>query len=79
MAILLASPSTKIIAHISPEKKGTWELNGEIEWYVEPSMNYYRCLQYFFPRIREERDCDTVEFFLKEILFPRVSLNDFLK
>jgi hypothetical protein len=26
----LAPPGTKVVAHISPDKRGTWELNGEM-------------------------------------------------
>ena len=33
----------------------------------------------FFSRIREERDYNTIEFFLNKIPFLRVLLNDFLK
>ena len=45
---LLALPGIKIIAHISPEKRGTWELNREIGWYVRPLSNHYRCVKCFF-------------------------------
>ena len=75
----LAPPGTKVVAHISPDKRGTWELNGEMGWYVGPSLQHYRCVKCYFPRTREVRDCDTVEFFLHEIPFPRVTLNDHLK
>ena len=48
-------------------------------WYVELSLNHYGCVTVYFLRIREERNCDTVEFFPNEVLFLRVSLDDFLK
>ena len=75
----LAPPGTKIIAHVSPDKRGTWDLNGEQGWYVGPSLSHYRCVQCYFPRTREVRDCDTVEFFPHDIPFPRVTLEDHLK
>ena len=76
MAILLAPLGTKVVAYISIEKRATWELNREVGWYVGPSLNYYSCLKYFFPRTREERDYDTVEFFPYEVAFPRVMVKD---
>ena len=75
----LAPPGTKVVAHISPDKRGTWELNGKIGWYVGPSLQHYRCVKCYFPRTREVRDCDTAEFFPHEIPFLRVTLNDHLK
>ena len=74
----MAPPGTKVVAHISPQKISTWELNGEVGWYVGPSMKHYRCVQCYFPRTREVRHCDTVEFFPHEISFPRVTLKDHL-
>ena len=63
---------TKIVAHIKPSVRRTWELNGEIGWYVGPSMLHCRCVNCYFPRIKTPRDCDTVTFFPKEIPFPEV-------
>ena len=75
----LAPPGTKIVAFISPEKRATWDLNGEVGWYVGPSMHHYRCVQCYFPRTRDVRDCDTVEFFPHSIPFPKVKLQDHLR
>ena len=30
----IAPPGTKVVAHIDSTKRGTWELNGEVGWYV---------------------------------------------
>ena len=64
IATPLAPPGTKIIAHVSPAKRGTWDLNSESGWYVRPSLSHYRCNQCYFPRTKDVRDCDTVEFSL---------------
>ena len=79
MTTPMAPPGTKVVAHVSPQKRATWELNGEVGWYVGPSMDHYRCVQCYFPRTREVRNCDTVEFFPHDIVFPRVTLKDHLK
>ena len=36
-------------------------------------------MKYYFPKTRSERDTDTVEFFPYEILFPKVTADDFLR
>ena len=63
MATLLALLGIKVVAHAHPTKWGSWELNGEVGWYVGPALNHYRYLKYYFSRARETRACDTVEFF----------------
>ena len=74
----MAPPGTKIVTHRKPNNRGTWELNGEVGWYVGPAMHHYRCVNCYFPRTKTERNCDTVTFFPAEIPFPRVKLQDFL-
>ena len=79
LATPLAPPGTKVVAHISPTKRGSWELNGESGWYVGPSMHHYRCVHCYFPRTQATRDCDTVEFFPHDIAFPQIKLTDYLQ
>ena len=40
----LALPGTKVVAHVSLAKRGTWDLNKEVDWYVGLSLQYYRCI-----------------------------------
>ena len=75
----LAPPGTKVVAHIKSTVRRTWELNGEVGWYVGPSMLHYRCVKCYFPRTRTVRDCDTVTFFPTSIPFPEINLTDHLK
>ena len=72
----LAPPGTKLVAHIDPTNRGTWELNGEVGWYVGPAMDHYRCITAYFLRTRTTRICDTVTFSPHEVAFPRVTLKD---
>ena len=67
------------MTHIKPNNRGTWELNGEVGWYVGPSMRHYRCVKCYFPRTKTDRDCDKVTFFPTSVPFPQVKLVDFLK
>ena len=79
LAILLAPPDTKIVAHMHLDKCGSWELNEEVGQHISPLINHYKCVKYFFSRTIEERDCDTVEFFPYKVLFPKITLIDYLK
>ena len=74
----IAPPGTKIVAHVKPMVRGTWDLNGEMGWYVGPSLNHYRNVNCYFPGKRTTRHVDTVEFFPHRIPFPQVKLEDFL-
>ena len=78
-ATLLVLPGTKVLAHVSSDKRGTWDLNGEVDWCVGPYLQHYHCAQCYFPRTRTVRDCDKVEFFPHGVPFPRVTANDHLK
>ena len=78
-ATSLAPPGTEVVAHIKSNVRRTWELNIEVGWYVGPSMKHYRCVQCYFPRTKTTRDCDTVTFFPKNVLFPEIKLEDFLR
>ena len=78
MATLLALPGTKVVVHFHPDKRGSWELNGEVGWCVGPSLNRYRCLECYFPRERETRHCDTIEFIPHQCAFPSMNLKDSL-
>ena len=66
----MAPPGTRVVAHVHPTQRGTWELNGEIGWYVGPALNHYRCVTCYFPRTRATRVCETVTFLPHDIPFP---------
>ena len=73
----IAPPGTKVVVHSKPDQCLTWYLSGEEGWYVGPSMNYYRCVQCYFPRTNQVRDCDTVTFIPHEYPFLEVNLEYF--
>ena len=67
----MAPPGTKIVAHIKPNNRGTWELNGEVGCYVGPSMQHYRCVKCYFLRTKKVRDCDAVTFSQQQFRFHK--------
>ena len=66
----MAPLGTKVLVHVYPDKRALWDLNRESEWYIGPSLNYYRCIQCYIPSIRAIINSDTIEFFLYSIPFP---------
>jgi len=74
----MAPSGTKVVAHIHPSKRGSWDLNGEVDWYVDLALKYYQCIECYFPKSRDVRNCDIVEFIPHSIPFPKVKLKDFL-
>ena len=75
----LAPPGTKVVVHSKPEKQASWDPNGREAWYVDPSLNHYRCLRCYFPDTRHEVNADTLVFFLHDIPFSQVTADDFIK
>jgi hypothetical protein len=75
----LAPPGTKVLVHAKPNNRASWDPNAKEGWYIGPSMNHYRCVTCFLPGTRAEVNADTVVFFPKNIVFPKVTTADFLK
>ena len=74
----LAPPGTKVMVHLKPNVRSTWDSRAKDGWYIGPSMHHYRCVRCYLPATRREVDTDTVTFLPKHIKFPEVHLHDFL-
>jgi hypothetical protein len=74
----LAPPGTKIIAHVKPDKRNTWDLHGTDGYYIGPALLHYRCVTCYFPRTKAERICDTVSFISKTIPIPKTNTHEYL-
>ena len=75
----LAPPGIKVVAHTKPGVRKSWDLNGEIGWYVGPSTEHYRCVKCYFPRTRATRNCDTVTFMPQNFTMPELKTEDHLR
>jgi len=49
----MASSGIKVVAYIHPSKRGSWDLNDEVGWYVGPALKHYRCIECYFPKSRD--------------------------
>ena len=53
----------RVVAHIKPDKRQTYDPAGMDGFNIGPCMEHYRCHKIFLPKTRGFRICDTVEFF----------------
>ena len=75
----LAPPGTKCVVQLKKGQKKTWEMNGEMAYYVGPAMKHYRCVTCFYPRTKFTRATNTVKFLPHQVPLPEVTMIDFLK
>jgi hypothetical protein len=73
----LAPLGTKVVVHLKPDQRASWAYHGEEGWYVGPSMEHHRCVKCHLPTTSRERDVDTLQFFPKQIPFPKTSTEDY--
>ena len=74
----LAPPGTKVVFHNKPEVRSSWDMRGDMGWYIGPALHHYRCVTIFKPTTRKELITDTVTFIPHSIPIPKVSVDDFL-
>ena len=78
-SIPLAPPGTKIIAHIEPQVRASWDLHGIQGYYTGPALDHYGCITCHFPKTRSERICGTVQFMPHTIPIPKTNIDDYLR
>ena len=59
----LAPPGTKVIVHLKPSVRLSWEPRGKNGWYINRAKDHYRCYDVYLPETRAVIQSDTVEFF----------------
>ena len=75
----IAPPGTKVVFHNKPGNRSTWDMRGDVGYYIGPSMHHYRCIKVYKPKTRQEIDTDTVTFIPHKIPIPQFSTNDYLQ
>ena len=74
----LAPPGTKVIFHNKPEIRSTWDMRGQIGYYIAPAPHHYRCVTIYKPDTRKEIVTDTVKFVPHAIPIPKMTPDDYL-
>jgi hypothetical protein len=72
----LAPPGTKIVVHVKPDKRKSWDPHGNTGWYTGPAMEHYRCYRVYVTKTQAYRIADTVEFFPSKVPMPKLSSQD---
>ena len=75
----LAPPATKVVVHVKPKERNSWDQHGRDGWYIGPALEHYRCVRVYIPTTRAEVDSDTVQFFQHDTPLPQTTTADFLK
>ena len=66
----LAPPGTKVVVHLKPHKRASWDPHGVSGFYTGPAMHHYRCYTCYIPKTRSERITDTVSYIPSNIPIP---------
>ena len=72
----MAPPGTKVVTHLKPAQRASWDFHGDGGFYVGPALEHYRCVQCLMNKSRRVRVSDTVQFFPHSTPFPQLTLND---
>ena len=74
----MALPGTKVVVHEKYGNRKSWAGHDTEAWYIEPSLEHYRCFKCYMPTTYSERDADTVEFFPVTTPLPKVITDNYL-
>ena len=75
----LALLGTKVLVHMYPDKRGSWDFNFELGWYIDYLLDYYHYVKCYIPRTCSIVDSYIVEFFPHSISFPLIMIKDLLQ
>ena len=75
----LAPPGTKVVIHETPDQRDSWAPHGVQGWYIGPATEHYRCHKCYIPSTAGIRDALTLDWFPKQVPFPKVSTEDYLR
>ena len=74
----MAPLGTKLVYHIKPDQRSTFDVRGKEAWYVGPATEHYRCVSIFIPETRREIQVDTVQYFPNKVPIPATSKESLL-
>jgi len=66
----LAPPGIKVLAHLRPENRKSWEPHAEEGFYIGPALQHYRCHRIWFPKSGRERICQTIKWLTHNYAMP---------
>ena len=69
----LAPPGTRVLVHEKPSARDSWSPHGVDGWYIGPALESYGCFKVWIWDTRNERVCDTLEWFPSTVTLPLAS------
>ena len=72
----MSLPGTKVVVHEKSNTRASWAYHGQLDFYVGPAMEHYRCMTCYIPQTRQEQIADTIQFLPSKIKSPSISLNE---
>ena len=75
----LAPTGTKVIIHMKPNTRASWDYHGRTGWYIRRAPDHYRCFKCFIPSTGKEIITDSLRFIPTKIHFPSMSIELALK
>ena len=72
----LASLGNRVLAHKNTTNHRTWAPRGTDGCYIGPSLEHYRCVEFYIPSTHRTRISDTVEFIYTVIPITKTNSED---
>ena len=72
-AVPLAPPGTRVLIHVNPQVRASWEFHGKHGWYIGPAPNHYRCFKCWLPDSGKVVYTNTVKFIPKKVQFSTMN------
>jgi hypothetical protein len=66
----LAPLGTRVLVHVKPDQRGTWEPHGKPGYYVGTAMKHHRCYRCYVSETQTTRVTDTVAWFPEGVRMP---------
>ena len=76
---LLAPAGTKVVIHMKPRNRASWDYHGRTGWYIGHAPDHYRCFKCFIPSTGKEIITDSLRFIPEKITFPSMCIENSLK
>lgn len=75
----LLPPGTKVIIHVKPDKRASWDYHGEKGFNIAPVFEHYQCLKCYVPKTHKVQITDTAKIIPINIPIPEATFDDHLK
>ena len=75
----MAPPGTRLIVHDKPRNITSWCHHVTPDWYIDPSLDHYRCMQCYMNANDTVCITDTIKYTPKEFDFPKTTPENYLQ